>query len=424
MVPYLERIEDFILPMAAQHANLDKIDEIRDDTHYIVEAKLDGQRGNGYLGGPAGRKGTVSKKTGLLRFRVFSRQISKFTGLPSELTALVPHIVKEMQTRLPAHTYNNSVFDFEIVHRAGFIACREIMGSDKERALAMQFGLGLWVDEVLSSNPKRKLVDRLIAERKKKNLPVPTQVVFFENKHGKTDCAPFYGPVHLVVFDVLRLGGFDYVEVKSSLRTRVTDLNRMFLAHFADSEHIKQSVRYPAGKWGSKYYRLVVAAGGEGVMYKDLRAPYLPSTWDAKNERVKESRTKHYLKHKKAATFDVVIIGYEAPKKYSVKVGQKVATLTKFYKKGWIGALYVGVYENGELVKVGRCSGMTDPLRKEISENKEAFLGQVIEVEAHALNEGGRTLSHPRFNRRRPDKNAEECTMQAFRDAGKNAKRK
>lgn len=120
--------------------------------------------------------------------------------------------------------------------------------------------------------------------------------------------------------------------------------------------------------------------------------------------------------------------------------------VTKFYAEDWIGAIRFGVWkevhlqyfidtygdsweqaldqltdegqvmENGKhhtmLVEVGKSSGMDEATRKLISENKEEYLGKVIEVEAQRIiDKNTGSLQHPRFYRMREDKSSEQCTF-------------
>lgn len=120
--------------------------------------------------------------------------------------------------------------------------------------------------------------------------------------------------------------------------------------------------------------------------------------------------------------------------------------VTKYYAMDWIGAIRFGVWKEAQLqyfideygdnweetleqlkdeglvrpngkhhamlVEVGRTSGLDEATRQLISENKDSYLGQVIEVEAQRIidMETG-SLQHPRFYRMRPDKNSEQCTF-------------
>lgn len=123
-------------------------------------------------------------------------------------------------------------------------------------------------------------------------------------------------------------------------------------------------------------------------------------------------------------TFDCIIYDYEPTKS------------ADWAEKGWIGAIRFGQWRkcnlgntrmrNGDtftvgdrrmfdnksyqFVHVGRCSGMTQKLRAEISANKEKWLGTIIEVKSKERLRSG-ALRNPRFSRVRRDKNVWECMI-------------
>jgi ATP-dependent DNA ligase len=126
----------------------------------------------------------------------------------------------------------------------------------------------------------------------------------------------------------------------------------------------------------------VRARGGEGIVLKDMSKPYYEGWTKAKN----------------IETHDCVITGFE------------MSTEGKYAKKNWIGAIKIGQYKNGKLVPVGKCSGMTDAFRKELSENKQKFIGHCIEIETQTRLPSG-LFRHGRFNRMRHDKNPKDCAF-------------
>lgn len=127
-----------------------------------------------------------------------------------------------------------------------------------------------------------------------------------------------------------------------------------------------------------------VAQGYEGAMVKSLTAPYASN-----------GRGKGWGKIKPQSTVDAVVMGY--------KEGQNGFT-------GMVGAIVFGQYdETGNLIERGRCSGMDLTTRKQISENRDEFLGTVIEVAHHGAMKS--KLRHPQFRRFRPDKNAEQVLI-------------
>src|SRR5699024_5738230 len=85
--------------------------------------------------------------------------------------------------------------------------------------------------------------------------------------------------------------------------------------------------------------------------------------------------------------------------------------VTKFYFFGWIGAVEFSQYTpEGELKQVGYCSGLTEELRKDMTENKDNYLNECMEISAMERTKDG-YFRHPQYLRMRPDKNAKDCIV-------------
>ena len=148
-----------------------------------------------------------------------------------------------------------------------------------------------------------------------------------------------------------------------------------------------------------QFYDEIISEGGEGIILKDIGSPYA-SDW---------------VKVKRKATWDVIITNFKEPKEITKKVSGE-ESVSKFFEKGWIGAINFGQWVEGtdgnysyrELREFGFCSGMNDALREQISKNRDAYIGKVIEIEAQERLPSGK-FRHPRFLKFRPDKNPEQC---------------
>lgn len=276
-----------------------------------------------------------------------SRRVSVKTNELVDRTGNVPHLVRELTGVLG--TLDGTILDGEVVHPRGFGNCRSAMGSGVERAIQWQ----------------------------KKN-----------------------GKVVYKIFDVVMLKGrktwkLPYSERHSILRELI-DNNQ--------SDYLKIPRLYRGEKDKREIYAKIIERGGEGIILKDLNAIY------------EFGRSRSWIKVKKTETYDVIITGYEEANRWYAEPGETGADgklypdgrETKFYKKGWIGAIKFSWYKDGELVEAGQCSGVSDEVREEISNSRKAFLGKVIEVTCQEhLKTGG--LRHPQFLRFRDDKNPREC---------------
>lgn len=139
--------------------------------------------------------------------------------------------------------------------------------------------------------------------------------------------------------------------------------------------------------WEFEAYEAYVRAGGEGVILKNPEALYVEG----------KRPTKTWYKVKKFDTMDVVVLGFLAGQgKY----------------EGQIGAIWFGAYHQGQLITLGKCSGMTDEVRTQISIEKDNFIGRVLEIRYFGnVGKDKAGMRHPQFVRFRDDKLATECVM-------------
>ena len=187
------------------------------------------------------------------------------------------------------------------------------------------------------------------------------------------------GPPRYFAFDILFYNGDDVRD--KPLHERLKLLRHVIFEHFCGNPLVTQMDYVVKGK--QEYYESLIAGGGEGIILKDLNAPYSSKAW---------------VKVKRYHTLDVVVTGYtEGKGKYT----------------GQVGAVEVSVFRDGELVKVGQVSGMTDEKRLEFTQKKDEFLGQVMEIKAQEFQK--KALRHPRYQRMRPDSNDVDCTWEKMR---------
>lgn len=128
-----------------------------------------------------------------------------------------------------------------------------------------------------------------------------------------------------------------------------------------------------------------IAAGFEGVVLKSLGRKYYDKAAS--------------LKCKKFETVDVIVHSYQQGRgKY----------------ENTIGALRVGYYDptTDSIVHVSQVNCSTDAERDYWRDHWDELVGSVIEVKCQEVTEG--SLRHPVYIRRRPDKNAKECTKETI----------
>jgi DNA ligase-1 len=124
-----------------------------------------------------------------------------------------------------------------------------------------------------------------------------------------------------------------------------------------------------------EYNKEAIAAGFEGIMIKDVNAPY------------KAKRSTSWLKMKPFIEVSLTVTVVEEG------TGRN---------EGKMGALVCEGQDDGKDIKVNVGSGFTDAQRDEFWINKETIPGQVIEVRADAITQnqdGTYSLRFPRFLR-------------------------
>lgn len=171
----------------------------------------------------------------------------------------------------------------------------------------------------------------------------------------------------LNVFDILAIRGKDLRS--KPLKFRLEELNEIIpqlesnlirITPYAFNTKEKQSLK-----------ERIESQNGEGLMFKNLDAEYVSGGRPSNN----------WYKAKKSGAFDCVVTGFTEGK------GK--------YVNG-IGAVIFGQYVNGVLTEIGQTSGMTDAVRKDMSNNRNKWIGTAIVIEAMERLKSG-SLRHPRF---------------------------
>lgn len=189
------------------------------------------------------------------------------------------------------------------------------------------------------------------------------------------------GPLGFIAYDLPRIGG-DQIDAAPFAERRAA-LADMF-PHMDPRLTLNPQFTDPAVF--AELFDALVDSGIEGIIAKNTAAVY---AFDGRPNKT-------WYKVKAAITVDMVVTGYtEGRGKY----------------EGLIGAIEFGRWTPDGVVAVGRCSGMTDAFRREVSANREAFLGKVIEVKSNELvgSKEYRTPRHPQFVCVRTDKRPEDC---------------
>lgn len=183
------------------------------------------------------------------------------------------------------------------------------------------------------------------------------------------------------VFDCPRFKGQDIT--KKTLRERQTILKEVIKTLGIEQVQFIEQRATNRMEW----FKQIVKEGGEGIILK---------RWDSTYDAGK--RGPNWVKVKKMQTYDVVVMGFKETKSEA------------WAAQGLIGAVVFGCYNSkGVLQEVGDTSGMTLEVRRDMSLNKDKWIGSVIEVAGQEVLRD--SIRHPRFIRMRPDVSAKTCTI-------------
>ena len=188
------------------------------------------------------------------------------------------------------------------------------------------------------------------------------------------------------IFDVIPIEDFLRGHWNAQLSKRLAILEKMQptidkMANVELLPHIQVDLDTDEGQAElHKYAQDMVAAGYEGIMIKDLDAPY------------ECARSKSWLKWKPTITVDLEVIGIEEG------TGRN---------KGRLGALVCSGNDHGKDITVNAGSGFTDKERDQFWEDRNLIFGRTVEIMADAVTQnqdGTYSLRFPRFVRFRDDK--------------------
>jgi len=184
--------------------------------------------------------------------------------------------------------------------------------------------------------------------------------------------------ITFMVFDLISHGGIDARSLPYAKRRNL--LERVF-----EKATLNRIQLVPQVEVSDASVDALLAQGFEGMVIKDTMARYGSG-----------QRGAGWTKIKPSDNLDAVVTGF--------KPGDNGFS-------GMIGAVEFGLHDaNGNLIEVGRCSGMDMKTRQHMTDNPGAWVGSVIEI-AHMgqMPTGG--YRHPQFKKRRDDKPAEECVV-------------
>jgi DNA ligase-1 len=188
------------------------------------------------------------------------------------------------------------------------------------------------------------------------------------------------------VFDIIPLADFQrgYWNAPLSKRIALLETMKTAFAKMPNAEllpHLQVDLDTSEGNNQlERYAKDMVNAGFEGIMIKNLEAPYLCK------------RSTDWMKWKPVHDYDLTVIGIEPG------TGKH---------KGRMGALVCEGEDDGKHIVVNVGSGYTDTERQEYWDDQTSVIGQTVVVMADAVTmnqDGSYSLRFPRFKTFRTDK--------------------
>jgi ATP-dependent DNA ligase len=407
-------------PMTAKEIETEEQqDELFNDPNIYAEEKFDGTRALLYV---------LPK---YLRF--FSRRISKKTGFYCENTDSLPHL-----KYLDIPELKGTILDGEMfIPNRLFKTVSGIMNCKWDEAIERQMKQGFVVFHAFDILFYKGIDLRKVKLKDRKR--------FLQYAVDRID-SPYVKMVNYS--DQFVKVTLSHDELGKLCRDK--ELYPTLYAELEDSENEGSLYDYISKK---AYYEYVVFKGGEGVILKRKDGQYF------------HKRGREYQKVKKFMTREVIILGFNEPtKEYkgkfpndrweywttknSVRIGDKkilnvsakqlvkdgYIPVSKFWYKDWVGNIRFGVNITDEeivklpkgkkfniekvvlmnrtyaIIEVGECSGYNEEQRGHFSNNRNEWVGEVIEIKCNEIFKDTGKMRHPRFLRERPDKLYTMCT--------------
>lgn len=305
---------------------------------------------------------------------LFGRTVSKVTGLLTEKSANVPHIIAPLN-QLP----NGTILLGEIYYPGKTSKdVTSIMGCLPEKAIDRQNGS--------------------------------------------------YGPIHFYIYDCLGFNGTSLLKYDNWTRYQV--VKRIFEKYPIARNEIELAVAVEENIYTSIGEAL--SAGEEGMVVKKKTALYEPgkrpmTMLKAKQvdfidaviigfkDPVKEYTGKEIENWQYWCDIDSNDVWSPPSLLYTPDYKEKgLMPVTKHYYYGWKNAIEIGAYdENEQLKSIGTiASGLTDTMREDMTINPEKYLYKVCEIQCMSLDEKAKTIRHGFLISMREDKNPKECRME------------
>ena len=235
------------------------------------------------------------------------------------------------------------------------------------------------------------------------------------------------GPIHYYVHDIIKYNGFDLKGEGAWTRFQV--LQKVWEKHQLSNRHLCLELAEPITDNIQEATAEALNNGEEGMVLKKKDCTYQPDKRPAwSSVKIKKmdyadvicigtcDATKEYT-GKEIETWeywcstdphDILFKGNG----YKGYLQGELVPVTKGYYYGWKTAIRIGAYnDKGELVEIGTvASGLTDELRENLKNFDDYYL-RVCSVQCMEKDAKEHTLRHPFFKGFRDDKDPKDCTI-------------
>lgn len=307
---------------------------------------------------------------------LFSRSASKTTGLQSEKSANVPHIIDALSC-LP----DDTIVIGEIYYPGG---------SSKN------------VTSIMGCLPQKAI------ERQNSS----------------------YGKIHYYLHDIIMYKGINFITAETGAWNRYNILKKIYEQYNLSQYDFIEL----AEAWIDNLYSRVgdaLAAGEEGMVIKLKDGKYEPGKRPMTNLKAKkvdfidaiiigfEEPTKEYYgKELDRWGYNITVNGSRLQGNYSalVKAGYNPIPVTKPYYYNWHNSrINIGVYDNnGNIINIGTIhSGISDEMKEDMSSNPSNYLNKVCAIQMMEKDTKEYTIRHGFFKFIRDDKDGKDCTLES-----------
>lgn len=235
-----------------------------------------------------------------------------------------------------------------------------------------------------------------------------------------------YGLIHYYIYDCLGYNGTSLLKYDNWTRYQV--LQAIWKHDIVEGSVIPWTVELAAAVDEEIYSSIgkALAAGEEGMVIKKKTALYEPGKRPMTMLKAKQvdyidaiiigfkDPVKEYT-GKELETWQYWIDdNWTIPKPIGFHYGEQDAIpVTKHYYYGWKNAIEIGAYdEEGNIHSIGTiASGLTDFMREDMSLHPEKYLNKVVKIQCMMKDNKEKTLRHGFLISIREDKDSKDCKL-------------